>query len=121
MLLDSTVMIDLLRDKEPAKRFVLTLTAKPAASVVTLTELLAGARSKKEEAAIAGLRQWVRLLPVDEGIAERAGQFIKHFRASHGTDDFDALIAATAEHHGLPLATANIKHFPMFPKLKRVY
>ena len=33
----------------------------------------------------------------------------------------DAIIAATAEHHGLRLATLNVKHFPMFPKLKRAY
>jgi len=32
-----------------------------------------------------------------------------------------AYIAATAEHHGLKLATLNVKHFPMFPKLKRAY
>ncbi len=40
---------------------------------------------------------------------------------SHGLDDIDALIAATAEHHGLRLATLNVKHFPMFPKLRRAY
>ena len=40
---------------------------------------------------------------------------------SHGIDIPDAIIAATAEHHGLRLATLNVKHFPMFPKLKRAY
>jgi predicted nucleic acid-binding protein len=43
------------------------------------------------------------------------------FAPSHGLDDVDAIIAATAEHHGLRLATLNVKHFPMFPKLKRAY
>ena len=33
----------------------------------------------------------------------------------------DALIAATAKAHGLPLATLNIKHFPMFDGLTRPY
>ncbi len=51
----------------------------------------------------------------------RAGVFSRLYEPSHGLDDIDALIAATAEHHGLRLATLNVKHFPMFPKLKRAY
>ena len=30
-------------------------------------------------------------------------------------------VAATAEHHGLELATLNVKHFPMFKRLKAAY
>ena len=33
----------------------------------------------------------------------------------------DAVIAATAMHHGLELVTLNLKHFPMFPDLQRPY
>jgi predicted nucleic acid-binding protein len=40
---------------------------------------------------------------------------------SHGIDIPDAIIAATAEHHGLKLATLNVRHFPMFRKLKPAY
>jgi predicted nucleic acid-binding protein len=54
-------------------------------------------------------------------IAKRAGVFVRHSHASHGTSPIDAIIAATAEHHGLRLATLNVKHFPMLPKLKRAY
>ena len=46
---------------------------------------------------------------------------MRHFHGSHGIDDTDAIIAATAEHHGLDLATLNVRHFPMFPRLKRAY
>ena len=46
---------------------------------------------------------------------------MRHFHKSHGIDIPDALIAATAEHHELRLATLNVKHFPMFPKLRRAY
>jgi predicted nucleic acid-binding protein len=31
------------------------------------------------------------------------------------------VIAATAEQLGLPLATLNVRHFPMFPELEPAY
>jgi predicted nucleic acid-binding protein len=121
MLFDTCIFIDLLRLNTKAASFSDGLIAMPSASVVTWTELLAGARSLKEERVIEQGLKNIRLLPVTEEIACRAGQWLKHYRGSHGVDDFDALIAATAEHHGLPLATHNLKHFPMFPMLKAAY
>lgn len=84
-------------------------------------ELLAGARSAREERSINRLFQHAPALDVTEAIAHRAGQFLRHYRESHGITDPDALIAATAEHHNLALATLNVKHFPMFPRLKAAY
>jgi predicted nucleic acid-binding protein len=60
-------------------------------------------------------------LLISSEISRSAGGFIRHYSTSHGIDIPDALIAATAEHHGLRLATLNVKHFPMFPRLKRAY
>lgn len=121
VLLDTTVLVDYMRRIPAAVRYVSASKGKPRASVVSLTELIAGARSQKEETAIRQLLNWITFHEVDRSIAERAGQLIKHYKSSHGIDDFDALIAATAEHHGLALATLNVKHFPMFPKLKAAY
>ena len=42
-------------------------------------------------------------------------------KRSHGVGLPDALIAATAERAELHLASCNLKHFPMFPNLKRPY
>lgn len=121
MLLDTNIFVDLIRNSEGAKQLIASVQGRAYASVVTLTELMAGARSRREEASIVGLVRFVRLLTVDEAIASRAGQFLKHYAPSHGLDDFDALIAATAEHHGLALATLNVRHFPMFKGLKPAY
>jgi len=121
LLLDSTILVDLVRDHDGAKRFVATLNRKPYASVVTIAELIAGARSRKEEGVIGSLERWLHLVPVDAAIAHRAGVFLKLYERAYGTDDLDAVIAATAEHHELKLATLNVKHFPMFPKLKKAY
>ena len=121
MLLDSNVVIDLLRGSERAADFIGRCGAKPSLSVVSITELYAGALSVREERQIERIVRSSNVLPVTLEIARSAGQHVKHYQASNALDDFDALIAATAEHHGLPLATLNVKHFPMFPKLKPAY
>lgn len=121
MLLDTNVIIDFLRGKPEAVRFIRHLTAKPAISVVTVAEIFAGLRSQDEELAARGLFGQCKIIGLTPSIAETGGVAMRHFRASHGMDFADALIAATAEHHGLELATLNVKHFPMFPKLKPAY
>jgi predicted nucleic acid-binding protein len=121
MLLDTCVLVDMLRKQKNAVGFSASLAGLPSASVVTWTEVLAGANSVKDERVIQQALGNVRLLPVTADIARRAGEWLKHYRGSHGVDDFDAIIAATAEQHGLKLATLNLKHFPMFPKLKAAY
>ncbi len=90
-------------------------------SVVSLLELHVGARSQREERDIEAICAPLKSFPVTVEIAKQAGNYLRHFALSHGIDIPDALIAATAEHHGLRLATLNVRHFPMFPKLKRAY
>lgn len=87
-----------------------------AASVVALTEIVGGMRSPER-------RGWLlislRTFPVNDLIGYRAGEFRRRYRRSHSSIGMaDYLIAATAEVHGLPLATLNVKHFPMFRGLR---
>jgi len=57
--------------------------------------------------------------PLDIAIADLAGEYIRRYRAQAITlDTPDAVIGATAVHHGLVFATHNPKHFPM-PELQR--
>ena len=84
-------------------------------------ELVAGASSRAEERRIEKLPDIVLVLTVNSDIARADGQHMRHYAPSHGLDDLDALIAATAEHHGLELVTLNVKHFPMFKRLKPAY
>lgn len=121
VLLDSNILIDYLRNVEAAATFLESLSEKPAASVISHMEIVVGAKNRREEDRIASLDDVVRFLPVTLPIARRAGEFFKHYAPSHATDNLDAIIAATAEHHGLKLATLNVKHFPMFAKLKPAY
>ena len=121
MLLDTCVVIDALRGSRGAIQFVSTLVDVPYISAVTVTELFAGFRSQKSERVARSFLADCRLLDVNARIAESAGTILRHYKAGSGLDVPDALIAATAEHHGLPLATLNVKHFPMFAKLKPAY
>jgi len=120
-LLDTDILVDLIRGHQPAVRLIDKLERKPAISVVTLLELVVGAKLRRDEAEIRRIESLLMVLPVDATIAWRAGEHCKHFKAAHGLDDLDAIIAATAEHHELDLATLNVKHFPMFPRLKPAY
>jgi predicted nucleic acid-binding protein len=122
-LLDTSVLVPILRKNEIALTWFEATAAgdDPRMSVVSLTELYLGVRRQREERDLLELERRVRPLAVDRDIAVRAGVFVRLYGPSHSVEIPDALIAATAEHHGLGLATLNVKHFPMFPKLKRAY
>ena len=121
MVLDTCVIIDVLRGKNAAVDFVTGLKETPALSVVTVTELVAGCRNTKERRAVDRLLSHYVMHDIGFKIAALAGEFIQRYGRSHGTDPVDALIAATAIAHDLPLATLNLKRFPMFAGLAPPY
>ncbi len=122
ILVDSDVLIAHMRGIEAARDWLVaarTKAASPlAASVVTATEILGGMRSP-ERTAVARLLATLRLQPVSEVVARRAGELMREYRRSHAAIGLgDYLVAATAEIQGLELATLNVKHFPMFEGLR---
>lgn len=121
MLLDTCVVIDVLRGREAAIAFVENLAEAPSVSAITATEIVAGCRNAQERRQIDRLLSHYDVRDVGLEVSSLAGEFIRQFGRSHGTDPLDALIAATAKVHGLPLATLNLKHFPMIAGLKRPY
>ena len=121
VLLDTCIMIDVLRGKPAAFDFVSSLESAPALSAVTVTELVAGCRNIKERRQIDRLLSHYVLHDINRDVASLAGDYVRRYGPSHGTDPIDALIAATAKAAGLPLATLNVKHFPMFAGLSRPY
>ena len=120
-LLDTCILVDVLRKNQAAIAAVVAFGGRPAVSPVSVMELYAGARTQREEKQLASLIDVFDVVDIEIAAYRRAGQLLKHFRLSHNLDFADALIAATAEQHGLKLATLNVKHFPMFPKLKPPY
>lgn len=80
-------------------------------SVVTRTELYAG--HQREESTVKALLERLTEFDVNAGIAHRAG----HIKRDTGLKIADALIAATALEHQLPLMTRNRRHFERVPGL----
>lgn len=120
-LLDTCVVIDVLRNRTGAVDFVSALPGPPSVSVVTVTELLGGVRDEAERREVERLLAVYSVIDIGLEIGTLAGDFLKRFGRSHAVDPLDALIAATAKSAELELATLNLKHFPMFKGLKRPY
>jgi predicted nucleic acid-binding protein len=120
ILVDTDVLIAHLRGRDEAKAWLAQARSQGPlmASAVTVTELTGGMRSA-ERRAVWGLISALRVEPVTELVAVRAGELMRRYRRSHtGIGIADYLIAATAEVRGLELATLNIRHFPMFEQLQ---
>ena len=112
MLIDTDVLIWHLRGYAQATRRLdelgtLTLSA------VSYLEVLQGMRNKAELAAVQKMlqRRQAAMLPLTEAITQRAVSLMESLTLSHGLQMGDALIAATALEHQLPVLTGNVKHF----------
>lgn len=121
ILVDSDVLISHLRGHEAARQWLRRARAgsgRLSTSVVATAEIVGGMRSA-ERRQVAALLGSLRPLPVSNVVAHRAGQLRREFRRSHHTIGLvDYLVAATAQVHGLELATLNVRHFPMFDGLQ---
>jgi predicted nucleic acid-binding protein len=120
ILVDTDVLISHLRGIPEANDWLRDArTEGPiAASVIAITELVGGMRSQQRRE-VTRLLGSLRIVPVNELVGYRAGEFRRRYRRSHssiGTADY--LVAATADVHGLRLATLNVRHFPMFRDLE---
>jgi predicted nucleic acid-binding protein len=98
VLVDSDILIDHLRGARPLPTFPL------ACSTITRCELFAG-RDKPE--VLHRLLGEMQEIEVNSAIAERGGILKRTLQLATP----DALIAATALEHELPLMTRNQRHF----------
>lgn len=123
-LVDTTVAVDHLRGVPAAVELLTALTDAGddlVASELARFELLAGVRTKE----LTGLEEFcsaLRWAQVTEDVARVAGQLARRYRKRHSEiGAVDYLIAATAIVVDADLLTTNVRHFPMFGKLKRPY
>lgn len=122
MILLDTVILSELRKRAPSAAVVNWLKAHKDnelfISVVSIGEIERGIekRRRADPAFAETLTTWLndllrhyadRILPITPEIARRWGAL----SAQIGNESADLLIAATALHHGLTVATRNVRHF----------
>jgi predicted nucleic acid-binding protein len=115
-LLDTNVLVLAIRGRERGLRLLRELAgggAKMGCSVITVGEIYAGMRPH-EAGRTAELLEQLDTYPVTVEIARHAGAVKNEWKVKGYTLTLaDALIAATAEAHGMVLVTDNRKDFPM--------
>lgn len=114
MILDSDVLIEILRSNPRTTRWVAdeasggeTLRYSP----VSRAEIGAGMRPGEEQA-VAALFAGLDVVSIDGTTGEVAGARLRRYRRSHGVELADALIGASVLQHGERLATFNRRRYP---------
>lgn len=115
ILLDTDIIIQCLKGikKESEKmKQMLKNSDEILFTPISSTEIYAGIRSG-EEKIVAGFFDLLKPVEIGRVIGEKAGEYIKAYRKSHGLELADALIAAAAFLTRSKLYTLNKKHYPM--------
>ncbi len=125
VIFDADVLVERFRGSEKAEEF---LRSSPFAlrkvSAIAYMELLQGASNREE---LHTIRLYIQknfseVAPVTEEVTHQAVRLMERHALPHGLRVADALIAATALVRGLPLATANERHYRPIKGLKlKVY
>lgn len=122
ILLDSDVMIDLLRQYPPAVAWLDTLDDDEEVILpgFVVMELLQGCRNKAEQEKLQGeLAGYGVVWPGPED-CDRALDDFTQYRLSHDAGLLDVLIGETALGLGMPLYTFNQKHYGFISGLQTV-
>jgi len=116
-LLDTSVLIDVIRKHAPAENWLSNQNGLGVSHVVAL-EMLAGAKNR------VGQRDVARLLSALQRVELNNDDFLwaltqmERYGLSHHVGSMDCLIASTAFRLQVPLYTRNLKHFaPMLGEL----
>jgi len=119
VIIDTDVLIWYMRGNERAYQLIEKFTEFNI-SVITYMELVQGMRNKNELNSLRkALHVWnTKILYLSEEISAKAMFLVEQHYLSHSLELADALIGSTAIHYGLPLVTANDKHYKIIKGLK---
>lgn len=113
MMIDSTVMIDILRQKSAARNYLESIGGDLSISRIVWMEIVAGCQNKLE--LVWSMKMinslGLEMVEIDPETSQMAGKLFENYYHSHGLGITDALIAAGAIIRGENLATHNAKHF----------
>ncbi len=119
LLIDTSFLIDHLRGRPEATRFLTATRADGGlrTSVIVVAELLTGARDRREQAVIDRPLTRFRVEAIDPSDGIDALNLLRQHRLTNGIGWPDCLIAAAAIRTALPVATLNDRHFRVVPGL----
>jgi predicted nucleic acid-binding protein len=119
ILLDTDIMIDILREYPPALIWIKSIPEDEIALPgFVIFELLQGCRNKKELESIKQKTSYYKLLWPSEDIYEKALDIFSSCHLSHNTGMLDVIIGHMTATMNLPLYTFNEKHYSVIPELK---
>ncbi len=123
-LIDTSVIINYLRDKRSAVETINNLEGELTSSYICLAELYEGIyrvreKEKIEKGVLDFFTGMSQIYGIDEDIARHFGQIRAHLKVKGEViEDLDILLAATCVANNLVLVTANLKHFSRVPNLE---
>ena len=112
ILCDTNILIEFYKGRaDVIKTLSAVGVSNLAISVITVGELYFGARDKRELKALRTNLSLLLQIPIDEEISRLHIELLEKYSLSHKLGIPDALIAATAILHSIPLYTLNTKDF----------
>ena len=109
-LLDTSIVVDVLRQYDPAQEW-LSQQSSPGISSVIWIEVLQGVKNgQAQRLALEFLRDFERVDLTIEDMDWAIEQLIR-YQLSHNIGGLDCLIAAASHRMQIPLYTMNLKHF----------
>ena len=121
ILLDTDVMIDILRGYQPAIEWLMTAAEQEiGVPGLVVMELLQGCQNAREQ---KKLEKSLSKYPLYWAEPQDCDRALKTFAAHHLSQNIgllDALIAETVIGFGAELATFNVKHYGVLKELKTI-
>ena len=108
-LLDSNILVDVLRTHEPAEMWLREQNDLAVSRAVWL-EILEGAETRNEQQRAITLLNDFQLIELTVSDFDWATQQLIKHHPGNAVDAFDCLIAAPSHRLQLPLFTRNLKH-----------
>ena len=105
LLLDTDVIIEYLRGRPEAVRYLQGLEGTLLISAITVAELYVGVRGGSEERQLEQFLLAFDVVPISGDIGRIGGLFRRDYGRSHGVGLADALIGATAQEQQATLVT----------------
>ncbi len=116
-LVDSDVIIEYLRGREQATRFIESLEGHLCVSAITVAELYSGVKGSDEDTALERFLDAFEVVPLDRVLARLGGLCRQSYQPGYGTGLADAIVAMSAKSAGAVLVTFNKRHYPMVDDL----